>query len=201
MVSNLPLTPSLTRGGEKLKYNVRIEIDQSGKVEDTSRITVVAYSAENNTEKSILISAKNKRKLQEYFRKTGESRLYIYYIFSILLFILTKEVITEDLVIVDLEYPGKEKLITELLKEIRESYDLKKINCRFEKIGNKPRAHYAAYNVFKRKKKPTLVVEISDIFKILKKTDGRLRGCIATLVGARPRSFNKYYSKKRGINK
>lgn len=175
---------------------MRIEIDQSGKVEDTSRKTVVAYADSNNKTKSVLISARTKRKIQEIYRTIGKSKLYVYYIFSTLLYFLTKDVDKNDLIIIDLEYPGKDKIILDILNNIRKEYKLSKLNIQFARIGNKPNAHYAANKVFNNKKKSDLILGIDNILEVTKKTDGHLRGCITTLVGARPRSSCIYYSKK-----
>lgn len=178
-----------------LEWFVRIEIDQSGKVEDTSRKTVVAYADSKNKTKSILISARTKRKAQEIYRTAGKSKLFIYNIFSILLFFLTKESKKSDLIVIDIEYPGKDKVILAMLNQFREIYKLSELNVRFERIGNKPKVHYAANDVFNDKKKADMVLGIKEIMMTIKKTDGHLRGCIATLVGARPRSSCVYYSK------
>lgn len=175
---------------------MRIEIDQSGKVEDTSRKTVVAYADSNNKTKSVLISARTKRKIQEIYRTIGKSKLYVYYIFSTLLFYLTRDVDKKDLIVIDLEYPGKDKIILDILNNIRKEYKLANLNVRFDRIGNKPKAHYAANLVFNNKKKANIILGVNNIIDATKKTDGRLRGCISTLVDARPRSSCIYYSKK-----
>ena len=179
-----------------LEWIVRIEIDQSGKVEDASHKTVVAYADSKNKTKSVLVSARTKRRIQELYRTTGRSKLYIYYIFSILLFHLTKNIGKRDLVVVDLEYPGKDKIILDILNNIRKEYKLPELNVQFARIGNKPNAHYAANKVFNNKKKADVILGTDDVIETIKKTDGRLRGCISTLVGARPRSSCVYYSKK-----
>ena len=49
-----------------------IEVDQSGKIEATSRLAVLAFS--NDKSGAVLLSAKDKRRLQERFRKIGTSR-------------------------------------------------------------------------------------------------------------------------------
>ena len=83
-----------------------------------------------------------------------------------------------------------------LLNNIRKKYKLAELNIQFARIGNKPKAHYVANKVFNNKKKADVILGINDIVKTTKKTDGHLRGCISTLVGARPRSSCIYYSKK-----
>jgi len=46
---------------------MKIEIDQSRKVEDTNRLTIVAYS--NGKAKSLMITARDKKSLQSLFRR------------------------------------------------------------------------------------------------------------------------------------
>lgn len=65
---------------------MRIEIDQSGKIEDTSKHTFLAFS---NTQHSVLkISAVEKRKLQKYFRDKGKAKIFIYLTFASLVILL-----------------------------------------------------------------------------------------------------------------
>lgn len=165
-------------------------------MEDTSRKTVLAYADSNNKTKSVLISARTKRKIQEVYRTMGGPSLFVYNLFSILLFILTKENKKNDLIIIDLEYPGKDKIILEMLNDVREKYKLPELNTRFERIGSKPKAHFAAKNVFNDKKKADVILGTKEIIEIIKKTDGRLKKSISTPIGVRPRSSCVYYSKK-----
>ncbi len=90
----------------------KYEIDQSGKIEQTQRHTVIAYS--NSNKYAVLISRKLKRQLKD---------------------------------------------------------------------------------VFDKKIPPNRVLFLEDIIKALKKTDGRLRECLSTLVDAQARSMNKKYHK------
>jgi len=58
------------------------QIDQSGKIEQTEKYTVLALSNENHF--AVILSAKNKRRLQEMFRILGAPRLFIDYVFAAL---------------------------------------------------------------------------------------------------------------------
>jgi len=49
---------------------MRIEIDQSGKIENTAKPTVIAFSGKRD--KSLIIFAGEKQKLQNHFRKIGK---------------------------------------------------------------------------------------------------------------------------------
>ena len=66
---------------------MKIEVDQSIKIENTEKDTVVAFS--NGVYGSIIISAKDKREIQEVFRKTGKRMIFAYKLFAILIFILS----------------------------------------------------------------------------------------------------------------
>ena len=55
---------------------MRIEINQSNKIEHTSKDTIIGLSNERSY--TILINRKIKRQLQEEFRKQGKPRLFVY---------------------------------------------------------------------------------------------------------------------------
>jgi hypothetical protein len=145
-----------------------IEIDQSGKIEDTSKSTIVAFS--NDIAGSILISAKEKREIQETFRRAGKSRVFVYKLFAILIFVLIKKHLKKiEAIIADEEYPGwgfqiKDYLLTQIRK-VRTDFDKNNIN--FKQIGKKSRAHFLAYAVYKNKRKPDLEVGQKDILKFI----------------------------------
>lgn len=91
------------------------QIDQSNKIERTDEHTVLAIS--NHAEYAILITSKTKRKVQEVFRKQGKPRLFIYKTFSIGIVLLLQYYPSKlnGQVIIDKEYPGKEKLIKDII--------------------------------------------------------------------------------------
>lgn len=147
---------------------MNIEIDQSGKIEDTSKNTIIAFS--NNMSKSIFISAKDKREIQDIFRRAGKSRIYVYKLFSILIFILVKKYIKNiSQIIIDEEYPGKAHLIKNyIMKEIADiKEDFSKEDIIFKRIGKKSKAHSIAYLTFKRKMKPSINIKSKDILKFI----------------------------------
>jgi hypothetical protein len=85
---------------------MKIEIDQSGKIEKTSKHTYLALS---NSEHFVLkISSTEKKKIQNYFRNIGKPRIFIYATFASLLAILFKNIKHKsNQIIIDIEYPGK----------------------------------------------------------------------------------------------
>lgn len=176
-----------------------IEIDQSGKIEDTGKDTVIAYS--NGKQYAVIIPKKVKRQVQEIFRLGGMNRLYIYFLFSYGLYRLLLKLDKMQGVTVDREYSGKEKLITEFVQLFFKRDKKKGANFKFGNIGNHPRAHYAAKDVLDRKLEPDEKIILSDVLKAIKIADGHLRGCLSTLVDARSRLSKKSISKKPYIIK
>ena len=147
---------------------MNIEIDQSGKVENTSKNTIIAFS--NGIFGSILISAKDKREIQEIFRKIGKPRIFVYRVFAILIFLLIKNHLKKiDQIIIDEEYPGWGHLIKDyLLQEIRKvraNFDAE--NITFQRIGKKSKAHLLGYNVFQKKKKVDIKVGLKEVLRFV----------------------------------
>lgn len=149
-----------------------IQIDQSGKVEQTDKDTVIALSNdENNQSKTLLIKAKDKRKLQEIFRENKIGKLFVYRVFAGLVFLLIKDISKTSQVVIDVEYHGKENLIREVLMEFYSRAKILPPDIVFRRIGNTPRVHYAAYNVFIGKLKPDVIVSLAKIGALTIKKD------------------------------
>jgi hypothetical protein len=141
---------------------MKIFIDQSGRVEYTSHNTIVAFS--NGKQKAIKILARTKRQLQEIFRRKGAPNLFVYRTFATLIFLLVKnELCKIKQIVIDIEYPGQDKLIKDILLELIRKNHLNEPEISFQKIGNKPKVHYAAYDVFIQKKKASQVINLEEI--------------------------------------
>jgi hypothetical protein len=147
---------------------MKIEIDQSGKIENTEKDTVIAFS--NGISKSILIKAKDKREIQVFFRKAEKSKIFTYKLFSVLIFILIRpyiEKITE--IIIDIEYPGKSDLIKifllERIRKINPNFSARDIS--FKLVGKNSGAHIVAYGVFAKGKSPDKVVSLKEVSRNL----------------------------------
>ncbi|TSC87541.1 MAG: Uncharacterized protein G01um10147_519 [Microgenomates group bacterium Gr01-1014_7] len=177
------------------------QIDQSGKIEQTSKDTVIAYS--NGTKFAVVVPRRLKRKVQEIFRLHGFTSLFVYYLFSVGVFYLLSNLKEKSSVTIDTEYPGKDKIIKQFATSLLKNNNKIEHEISFARIGNRPPAHYAAKDVFDKKIKPDKILNLEDIIKAIKKTDGRLRECISTLVDAQARSTNKRYHKptKKSIRK
>lgn len=176
------------------------QIDQSGKIEDTAKDTALALC--NDSEKVIVIPKKLKRKLQEFYRLDGLTRVFIYQTFSVGIYLLIKDLKSLSSITIDKEYTGKEMLIKELVEIFLESNKKPIHNIAFKKIGENPKVHYLANDVLNKKRKANKIVSQEEVFSTLKKTDGRLRECLSILVGARPRSYKENIPyKKRPVKK
>jgi len=126
---------------------MHIEVDQSGKVEDTATDTVIAFS--NERKRTVLIPATVKRACLQELRQEGKTGKSIYRrMFVVGLFFLLKDNIKKsDLVTIDIEYIGHTRSIKEHLLSLLATADLQvdSDNIRFERIGKKSPAHDMAF--------------------------------------------------------
>ncbi|HCA67003.1 MAG: hypothetical protein UW39_C0005G0033 [Parcubacteria group bacterium GW2011_GWC2_44_17] len=143
---------------------MRIEIDQSGKIEDTARNTVIAFS--NTDRKSICISSADKRTLQKIFRQKGKHKVFVYQLFALLIFLLIKSGLRGyDSIIIDVEYEGKESLIKSFLVRYCSCNNahFDKTIVQFRRIGKGSPAHAYALDVLRRKRAPDTTATIEEI--------------------------------------
>src|SRR3990167_8219729 len=116
---------------------MRIEIDQSGKLEYTSKPTVVGFA--NGKCESIIISASEKQKLLKKAYKINRPKVYRYKykVFAILIYLLIKNEKLLNYLTIDREYPGQENLIKSyLLNYLRKTHpNISKQDIVFRTIG------------------------------------------------------------------
>lgn len=146
---------------------MRVEVDQSGKIESTNKPTIVCFS--DSESKSILIKAKDKRQLQQIFRKAGKPKMFVVQTFSCLIYWLLKDFLSKvDQVIIDREYPGYENLIKSYLVQLakHDSKDFSSDKIYFAEIGRKSPAHLKAYQDYRRKK-ADIKIEAEDILGLV----------------------------------
>jgi hypothetical protein len=146
---------------------MKIEIDQSGKIENTNRLSVVAYA--NGFCKTLLITARDKKSILTVFRKIKQPRVFISKVFAAAIFLLIKDdfKLIDDIVI-DNEYPGHENVIRLYLREYfnKNEFHSEKINIYFRSIGKKSKAHDAAWKAY-HKKKADIKASAEDIIQII----------------------------------
>lgn len=147
------------------------QIDQSGKVEDTKKLTVVAFA--DGKVKSLKISAVEKRKLVKIMRLLDyPKKTFIYKIFAGLVFLLLKDEKIEQ-VMIDKEYPGHEAIIKDVLLRLFKKIGKRRPEIMFNKISKKSPAHKAALEVFRGKRKPDIIIKAGDAMQLLYKKSDR----------------------------
>lgn len=147
---------------------VKIYIDQSGKIEYTSKNTVVAFS--NGQTKSILVKATEKRQIQSYFRLAGKPDIFIYKTFAVLIFFLIRDHLNKiSELVIDIEYPGKDSLIKNFLVELlkKDGVNLAKIVISFSLIGRQKDCHIQALTVHRGRANPDKIADTRSVLKWL----------------------------------
>ncbi len=145
---------------------MNIEIDQSVKIEETNKATVLAFS--NDKEYAILILGKTKRALQELFRVRGKPRIFIYETFAAGIVLLLKNDINKyEIIIIDQEYPGKNKIIKNMIYRMLTRFSNKRPEILFKRIGKKSKAHGTAHHTTSKERKPDRVVKFDEIKKLI----------------------------------
>jgi len=146
---------------------MRIEIDQSGKLEYTSKPTVVGFA--DHRCKSIIILATEKQKLIKKFYKIDKPKVYRYRVFATLIYLLIKNEKSLSQITIDKEYPGQDNLIKSyLLNYLRKSHrNLDKRDIVFRSVGKASKAHEIAHKAYESKKADIKIMS-SQIIKYLK---------------------------------
>jgi len=139
---------------------MRVEIDQSGRIEETNRDTVIAFS--NGERFSIRISAKVKRQLLEVFRQRGKPKVFKHKVFAlgVVLLLHKSKISPKNLsLIIDHEYPGHENSI----KDIIWSRFNSEVEIDFESVGKNSPAHEIAYYTYKKERKEDVKLTYKEI--------------------------------------
>jgi hypothetical protein len=150
---------------------MHIEIDQSGKVEDTSRPTVLAFA--NHIRVAVVIPAAVKKECLAVLRRRSDfPQVYILQIFTAGLVCLLRDYLFQiETITIDLEYPGHEAdikgILLNAIRRVRRDFSKQQIS--FRSVGKKSGAHYKAYGVFTGKEKPERILTTEDIVKVLRK--------------------------------
>lgn len=147
---------------------MRVEIDQSWKIEYTNKETVLADSSGN----SVVLPAESKRYLQDVFRKAGRPRMFVYEVFAAvatILIELSEKEGQNNLYVIDKEYPGWENEVKGMILNYgrKLNLSLKHNQLRFQLIGKKSKAHDNAYLTFKGKNAPTKKIQLDEMLKLV----------------------------------
>lgn len=147
---------------------MKLHVDQSGKVEKTSKDTILCLS--NDEWFAVKIDRKVKRQLQEIFRRNGQIRNYLLFTFCAGLAILLRLAKPKTKVTIDREYFGKEPIINNILASMLADLTSEPV-IEFDFIGTEPPAHLMAKEVARGKQLPTKVASEAELLKEIKKTE------------------------------
>lgn len=141
---------------------MRVEVDQSGKVEVLTVDTALAFS--DGITASILIPAAVKREVYQRLKARGvKPKLIGFRMFAAGLYLLLKEHLDRlETVIIDVEYEGWEGVIKGLL--LRQMPDWRP-DIFFQHIGKKSPAHNVAWLTYRGKRKPDRIVRARELLK------------------------------------
>ena len=146
---------------------MQVEADQSGRIDQTDRATVLAMA--NGMQYSIRIPAPVKRECLQILRRRRSGKdprsLYVL-IFATVLYLLLKEHISQlGKVIVDTELPGHEAKIKEHALNLfrRSGIPVDPEAIIFQRIGKKSPAHKLAWRVYNGLADPDQTLGVEDI--------------------------------------
>lgn len=143
----------------------KIEIDQSGKIEQTNLDTIIVLS--NGVEYSIVLPKKVKRLLQGIFREQMRPRMFIYDTFAALLVLIFTKTKPKKKIVIDKEYRNEDLIkarVFEFLKMHKVNYIP---DIEFALVGKRSPAHILAAKVGSKKIMPNLVLTLEDVSAIL----------------------------------
>ena len=89
------------------------DVDQSGKVENTEKNTVICVS--NGRIVILLLRRGPKRLIQKYFRSLNRGRDFVLFTFAAMVGLALDKIDKNNLVVIDTEYPGKNHIIKKLI--------------------------------------------------------------------------------------
>ena len=145
---------------------MHIEVDQSGKVEQTDMDTVVAFR--NSEQYSVLLKKKIKAEILNENRNKHKD--IHYRLFAVLVFYCIRNYLHKiQLIVIDIEYERRDADIKKhLLRFIRIDYpDFDKNLIMFSRIGKESKAHRLAYQTFIGKLAPNKIVTKKEVEDLL----------------------------------
>jgi hypothetical protein len=140
------------------------QIDQSGKIEQTNRQTIVALA--NGKILTVRISSIEKQKLIKTMLELDRPfKNYTHKIFAALIFILlSKQKLTE--VLIDTEYSGHDANIKEILIQLFQKNKQTCPEINFGYVGKKSNAHLVGIDIFRNNRKADIIITGEDILKL-----------------------------------
>ena len=125
---------------------MRVEIDQSGKLEQLNTPTIVAYA--NGKSGATRLTAAAKRRILHQLRRSLVPEKEVEAIwFAVVIFLLVKDLPQTATLVIDQEYTGKEKIVEQSLTKLlqQQSSGRWRGSIRFQRIGKHSPAHRLAW--------------------------------------------------------
>ncbi len=150
---------------------MQIEVDQSGKVDQTSLDTVIALT--NGIRYTLLFKKRDKRVVEKEFRKRKLQKIFMVIIFANLVAFVIKNSKSKKSVLIDTEYTGHNKFIEKIIQE-RLGNKCPKIKFGF--VGKESKSDELAKKVARKKIKPDYIITASEVldFALNKKKPGNI---------------------------
>ncbi len=145
---------------------MKIEADQSIKIEQTSQDTVIGIS--NGKQCAVVIPRKVKRKLKDDFREIGRRRSFALRTFIAGVVLAIEHMKPSHLsdVIIDIEYPGKNRILKSIFLEMWSRGHEAVPDVQFRLIGKQSKAHEACYLVTRKKRVADKILSYGDIKRL-----------------------------------
>lgn len=142
------------------------QIDQSGKIEQTSLDTIIALA--NNKRYCIVLPKKIKRLLQEEFRARKKPRMFIFDTFCALMVIILTKIKPTNTIFIDREYFGNEDVIKARILEFLNKLGSHYVpDIDFTLVGKSSSAHILAAKVGNKQLIPDKIITLEAISAIL----------------------------------
>lgn len=147
-----------------------IEVDQSIKVEQTFKDTVIGI-AWGKKSFACVLSRQVKRRLQKDFRREGRARLFVYrtFVAAVILTVMRSEWKYVSDVIIDVEYRGQDQKLRSIFLEMWSRVSKEVPDISFREIGKRSLAHHVCYDVMKKDREPDAILTYGEIKRLVLK--------------------------------
>lgn len=140
---------------------MQIEIDQSGKIEQTSFDTILALT--NDIKFTIILKKRDKRLIEKEFKKNKQKRLHVQITFATLLLIIIRKSKIKKSVLIDTEYPGYNNFIENFIESKLKNHCP---TIKFGFVGKESKSDILASQVAHKKIKPNYIVSANEVLRI-----------------------------------
>jgi hypothetical protein len=147
----------------------RLQVDQSGKVEQTNKLTVVAYS--NERQQTLEVPARVKREVLTRLKRRGhERKAAVLMVFAASLALLLRDAVKHvPMIVIDDEYTNQQRAIkSRLLRYLKRSGTPVPPNIlRFGYVGKASPAHRLAISVYRGERAPDHRATVKELWALL----------------------------------